>query len=298
MKIRKIKIERNKILGNLELDFTDSNGDVVNNILIAGENGTGKTYLLDLIYKFTNFSIENEKRDEKRTFEIELTEEEVQKLKQNQNTKHILNEPLIDNIFKIDFDFSITGNWNQVKIRIHIEAGEKTLDGHLFQNEPTLLKSIFSDAEINYIPEQIRTVTAKDIDLENTNSTRSSKKLATEITQLLIDIQALDSQDFARWGKENLGKPVDESKLDNRLKRFTSAFNYMFPSKKFDRIVNNNNHKSIIFKENDNEMPIENLSSGEKQIVFRGSFLLKDRKSNQGAIILIDEPEISLHPTW
>lgn len=298
MKIRKIKIENNKILGNIELDFTDKNGNVINNILIAGENGTGKTYLLDLIYKFTNYSVENEKREEKRTFEIELENSEITRLKANSNNQHSFQDEFTDNILKIDFDYSITGNWNQVKIRFNTANGEKTILGNVFQNEPTILKSIFSDAEINYIPEQIKNVTAKDIDSANTNSIKSTKNLATEITQLIIDIQSLDSQDFARWGKENLGKPVDESKLDNRIRRFTNAFNYMFPLKRFDRIINNNSHKSIIFKENENEMPIENLSSGEKQIVFRGSFLLKDKQSNKGALILIDEPEISLHPSW
>lgn len=298
MRIRKIKIEKNKILGDIELDFTDKNGKVVNNIIIAGENGTGKTYLLDLIFKFTNYSLDNEKRDEKRSFEIELEEFEVERLKNNQNFKQHFTQPLTNNIFTIDFDYSIVQNWEQIKVRINTNAGVRTIQGTLFPNESTLLKSIFSDAEINYIPEQIRNVTAQDIDNEKSNSEKASKKLATEITQLLIDIQTLDSQDFAKWGRENLGKPVDETQIDNRLKRFTSAFGYMFPSKKFDRIINNNQYKSIIFKENDNEMPIESLSSGEKQIVFRGSFLLKDKKSNKGALILIDEPEISLHPSW
>lgn len=298
MKIRKVKIEKNKILGDIELDFTNRNGNVINNILIAGENGTGKTYLLDLLYKFTNFSVESDKREEKRTIEIELENSEIIRLKENSNNSLSFQEELTDNIFKIDFDYSITNNWNQVKVRLNTVNGEKTILGNVFYNEPTVLKSIFSDAEINYIPEQIKNVTAKDIDSANSNSVKSSKNLATEITQLLIDIQSLDSQDFAKWGKENLGKPVDESKLDNRIKRFTNAFNYMFPLKRFDKIINNNSYKSIIFKEKDNEMPIESLSSGEKQIVFRGSFLLKDKQSNQGALILIDEPEISLHPTW
>lgn len=54
MKIRKIKIGNNQILGNLDLDFVDKNGKLINNIILAGENGTGKTYLLDLIHNFMN----------------------------------------------------------------------------------------------------------------------------------------------------------------------------------------------------------------------------------------------------
>ena len=39
MKIRKIRFENNKILGDIEFDFTDANGKVIDNIIIAGENG-------------------------------------------------------------------------------------------------------------------------------------------------------------------------------------------------------------------------------------------------------------------
>ena len=46
------------------------------------------------------------------------------------------------------------------------------------------------------------------------------------------------------------------------------------------------------------EIPIDNLSTGEKQIVYRGCFLLKDVNATNGAFVFIDEPEISLHPKW
>lgn len=40
------------------------------------------------------------------------------------------------------------------------------------------------------------------------------------------------------------------------------------------------------------------MSSGEKQIIYRGGFLLKDAAAMNGAFVFIDEPEISLHPRW
>ncbi len=40
------------------------------------------------------------------------------------------------------------------------------------------------------------------------------------------------------------------------------------------------------------------MSSGEKQIVYRGCFLLRDINALNGAVAFIDEPEISLHPLW
>ena len=56
--------------------------------------------------------------------------------------------------------------------------------------------------------------------------------------------------------------------------------------------------KKIQFEENGKTVSIENLSSGEKQIVFRAGFLLKNKKSLQGAYVLVDEPEICMHPRW
>ena len=56
--------------------------------------------------------------------------------------------------------------------------------------------------------------------------------------------------------------------------------------------------KKFILKKRGRDVDIASLSSGEKQIVFRGAFLLRNQQSAKGSVILIDEPEISLHPIW
>jgi hypothetical protein len=82
------------------------------------------------------------------------------------------------------------------------------------------------------------------------------------------------------------------------MSRFKNAFAKIFDNLTYDHVENQNGHKSIIFKKNNAEIPIEALSSGEKQIVYRGCFLLKDANALNGAFVFIDEPEISLHPNW
>ena len=72
MKIRKIEIKDNPIIGNLSLDFTDGNGNTIDTIILAGENGVGKSYILNSIYCISNSNIDNNKRDEKRYYEIEI----------------------------------------------------------------------------------------------------------------------------------------------------------------------------------------------------------------------------------
>lgn len=301
MKIRKIAYVNSPLFGDLELDFTDAHGKTVNTIIIAGENGVGKSLLLNNIFEFSKLTLVNDKRPEKRIFEIELSNTEIEILKAGNRTKQFFTNPYNHNVFIVTIDYGITADWNQIQIHGQIRNGEyASLPGFIFsQNDTnTILRAIFSDVEINFTPEKISTVTSRNIDTTDLNSQRSNSNLATEITQLLIDVQSLDALEFVEWARENTGKPIDNERIDVRIRRFTSAYDYMFPSKKYKRIENVNNRKEVIFEENGNEMTISQLSSGEKQIVFRGSFLLKDKESCKGALILIDEPEISLHPSW
>lgn len=301
MKIRKIQFTNNPILGDLALDFTDHEGKVFNNIILAGENGAGKSVILNTIYNFSNLSLDNNKRDEKRYFEIEIPNDDLIIIYNNFNFKRYFNFPVIDNIFKVNIDYSIPNNWSQINITCNNKNGPISgIPGTLFseQNTRKLLKTIFSDVEINFTPRNINSVTSMTVDNEQGNSIKSTSNLASEITQLLVDIQAIDSEDLSDWARHNTGSVVNEDIIDLRMKRFTSAFEYMFPYKKYKKILTNNGKKDVIFEENGKEMTIADLSSGEKQIVFRGGFLLKDKLSSQGALILIDEPEISLHPSW
>ncbi|WP_353629087.1 ATP-binding protein [Klebsiella quasipneumoniae] len=54
-------------------------------------------------------------------------------------------------------------------------------------------------------------------------------------------------------------------------------------------------HKTI-FKKNDQDINMEELSSGELSILF--SILKINSEIEDGSLILIDEPELSLHPAW
>lgn len=50
MRIKKIKYKKHPILGNLELDFTSENNKAEDIIFLAGENGCGKTTIIDNIF--------------------------------------------------------------------------------------------------------------------------------------------------------------------------------------------------------------------------------------------------------
>ena len=62
MKLEKIKFNNHEIFNDLEIDFKDNNGKILDTIVIIGENGSGKTTLLKCIYD----SFEIDERDYKK----------------------------------------------------------------------------------------------------------------------------------------------------------------------------------------------------------------------------------------
>ena len=77
-----------------------------------------------------------------------------------------------------------------------------------------------------------------------------------------------------------------------------NSFDTFFDSITYDKVADEQGEKSILFTKNGISIPVDKLSTGEKQIVFRGIYLLKNSKILQGAAIMIDEPELSMHPKW
>lgn len=271
-KIRKYHFKNHPVLGNLTLDFCGPDNKAVDTVIIAGENGTGKSTILNELY-----SIALNDRNSEKEFELE-TDSDILLI------KYYLRK--IDEIGNTQMYFSDSKGMNTpLYIRQQV---------HKYK-----FNAIFSDVDINFHSNAINVVTSLELDKE-TKSRRSTMDLPTQINQLLTDIQA---QDDAAVGIEfhkpaNLNKKVSELHVEQRMLRFTTAFNRMFEGLSYSHIENRDGQKVILFSKNGEYIPIDKLSSGEKQIVYRGCFLLKDLNALKGAFVFIDEPEISLHPVW
>lgn len=86
MKIKKIQLENNIFFGNATFDFTNHAGDIMDTIILAGENGSGKTQLLNLLYEFSTLPTGGIVSSEKRTFTVLLSSEELSLITSNMNT--------------------------------------------------------------------------------------------------------------------------------------------------------------------------------------------------------------------
>lgn len=132
MKIKNIKFNNHKILGNLEVDFLDRNKEILGTVVIIGENGSGKTTLLKSIYNQMNWNTKvYEEVDAK--VEIDATKDEIKLIANTQ-------------------DGSDTAMWNGVKSKLYINEfidEVKSGNEYSFQGE-IKSKIIYMPTEINF----------------------------------------------------------------------------------------------------------------------------------------------------
>lgn len=296
MKFRKVSLSNHPILGNVNFDFTDKQGRTVDTIIIAGENGTGKSVLLSLLNSY-NPLLSAKQLGYSMRVEVELSADEISSLSGDKDFVNMLGNRFTGNVISFIQDTSFRDD--NPRVEFESKSGGKEIDyAFQFAKTPSLYKTIFSDVEINFTPNNIQHTTSTKLDIDYGSSVRSPKNLATEITQLLVDINELDNEDLAKWVDSNKGQVPTDEVLHKRIRRFTRAFDKMFPNKHFVGVDNIDNRKTVLFEEFGKKMEIAQLSSGEKQIVFRGGFLIRDLGAINGATILVDEPELSLHPQW
>jgi predicted ATPase len=281
MKLRRVKWKDHPVLGDLFLDFVNPNTDkAYNTILLAGENGTGKSTILDSLSRFLNAG----------PYEyfdyIEYTVgDNVYKTKTpTDGTNH---KPFFD----IEDE-----NGNVYKIR------------HDRSNSPGLLASetkdlrrygcVFSKARSDYKTKKITSTTTSELDKDKHDIDESED--FTSLKQLIVDVV---NQDNAGYSEINMAlgdrpKSWDEFYQTSKLFRFKNAFDGFFEKMKYEKVADVNGEKAILFSKNNKHIAVDMLSAGEKQIVFRGVFLLKNTNVLDGAAIMIDEPELSMHPKW
>lgn len=311
MRIKSLELVNDPKIKNLKLDFTVDNV-VQDTIIFAGNNGCGKTTLLDNIYSLINHNIVSNSERESGLIKsiIILNNEEIEIIKNNilnsdrkgANENNCLSLLEKTNEFEYIVDFSgERGTYGRYKFFAITDSGKREIDSYSIMHKgklEKLMSTFYSTANINYNLNPVNSITTIDLDLDK-NNIKTENNIGTDVKQTFVDIYNLDAQDFQKWASENIGNKIDESKMFVRINRFSNAFSYMFSNLKFDRIINSNDHKDVLFRNNKgDEIRIDDLSTGEKQIVIRGGYMLKYQKSIQSNFILIDEPELSLHPEW
>ena len=158
--------------------------------------------------------------------------------------------------FIFTFNFNVQpGTWERLNVEyISMQSDgvctKKTFHPSLIVNNKevsSLLKSVYSTVEINYNPKSTSTVTSKEIDEQIEQSVKSGPDLATEIQQLLIDIQNNDANDLLVWVNQHPGMAPPKEIINRRISRFKNAFATVFDSLNFCEVKTYKGNKHVLF---------------------------------------------------
>ena len=290
MKIKSILFRDHPILNSLEVNFM-SDSFIPDISLIVGQNGCGKTIFLNELHKIFSAGITPWNDGVHREITLAFEDDEIQKYSLPSNTLRFVYS-----------EQGVTG-WNRISVFSKSGKNYTHLVRQKLIRPPNInlaMRCAFSPAEINFTSKNIETVKATTIDDEEIPKKKSDENLATEIAQLLVDIKFQDDAERAEWVENNQGKNLEVPKFTGKLERFSKSYSKMFSGKELSRIRADEGRHKILFKDTlrNVEFEISQLSSGEKQVVYRAGYILRNLKALNRGIIFIDEPEMSLHPKW
>ena len=245
MKIKNLYIENEKRLKNLNINF-ENDEKILDVVVLAGVNGTGKTTVLEVIYDyFENF------QNDKNKINIELDLEEENYINQNNISK----ETYLNNLIKDSIKKEKTPKVIYVPAEIN------------FQKVKFNLLALYKKRFLNKIDSYIIADIPFYIQMRiiNTANKESEKKLGNVRDEIIAEINGI----------------FDILDMDTRLIGMSTETTEILP---------------IFTNLSGDKFDINELSSGEKQLFLRT--LAIKMLNPENSIILIDEPELSLHPKW
>lgn len=275
------------VLHDLKLNFCKPDGTPYRTVIIAGENGTGKTSILSSI---------NDLMKGRATPTIEY-------VKYEREGTIFTASPDTSNHTMGFYTLISPGSDVPIQCNVDINHHNPTID-----NDPTQLRfygCLYLTARSGFKTSPIKSTTTKHLDDEKDGEDEDYDY--TGIKQLLVDLDEQDAKAYrkavnnvvAEYGLVDKKFTEDVISL-SRMSRFTGAFNDFFqPYMKYSDVDSSSSTEKVIrFIKNGELINIDQLSTGEKQIVFRGAYCLKNIKALYNGLILIDEPELSMHPKW
>lgn len=290
MKILEASWKGHPILGDFDVKFCKADGTPYKTVVIAGENGTGKTAILRSLFKICDFA------DDSNIESITLLNESLNAPAKISHHYYTNTDTGITSIIGFDVEDE-TGN------KVQANYGKRSNQAAIgsVPLDPRPDGSAFSSAQAVYEVKPTDSISASQLDTLDYKSKRNRDFTPQDLKQLLVDIKTQDDADYSNRGSSN---PTAANQFANfqphsRLFRFKYAFDNFFDHQlTFGGVKIIDGSHNPIFTKNGKEILLDKLSTGESQIVFRGGMLLANiNKINRG-VAFVDEPEISMHPRW
>ena len=281
MAIRCAQWNNHPSLGDLELDFMKSNGQAYRTIVIAGENGSGKTSILESfsklgedlypqLYDFSCIEVDEPNIGYARVFQCGESDISMECAFFDAAGKDITNN-FTKTQYSHDLAVGVLGRFRSRGIA-------------------------YSRARSGFRTGSIKSITADERDWSKSRLDESDDY--TPVKQMLVNLRTQDDREYVQLAMARKVVPWESFYPKSRVCRFASSFNAFFDGLTFDRVDQVGSYHQVVFQKHSRDIPIDTLSTGEKQIVYRGAYLLESLESNESGVVLVDEPELSMHPKW
>ena len=280
MKIRNLYITEYKGLRDITLNF-ENNNNVLDLVVLAGENGSGKTRVLESIYyyfemlrsKVVSLELFYEKNENEVLDNLMSTEGLTEIEKEMQ--KDIEYVDCLRNIKYYNQDYKEGGNQN-INSKIISQSFEKL---KIFP------KIIYVPTEINF----------QKMNAASTTLIQEYKFINIVDTNLIKDIPSYIATKIISEMLKNKNEKVGD--IQNKVfDEINEIFETLGIEVKIEDISQDGRNIPIFTNSSGDKFDINELSSGEKQLFLRT--LAIKMLNPENSIILIDEPELSLHPKW
>ena len=234
------------------------------------------------IYKYNEVNLKNKVVEYSQKYNLNFTkDEDINEI--TEKIKEILNIPnaeteksILNKNLNVEFNKQINNIFSDEEGIIEIKIKDKKIKIEIFENE---IKNIEKTCEISINTEALYLDDPFIIDSNFYNNLSNHKEFLRY--KLFSEIEDKTN---------NIGKIIITKKLENIYKKLNSICSgYMIES--------NKNTNDFSYRFNNKELDIKNLSAGLKTFVILKTLLEKGILEENGVIIL-DEPEIHLHPAW
>ena len=123
---------------------------------------------------------------------------------------------------------------------------------------------------------------------------KNESQLLQQLNYVLF--QNKEGFSFFNYRMRILDEPYKAVEIQKNIDLLFTVINEMFAETGKSVEISKDNTSQLVFRQGDKLLSVENLSSGEKQLLLLLiTVFLQDRKP---AVLFADEPEVSLHISW
>jgi len=282
MKIKNLHIKEYNGLEKLDINF-ESEGKVLDLVVLAGINGSGKTRVLESIrYWFEMF------RSKAVNVELFYEENEREVLESLMNS-----EGLTEIEKEMQKEIEYTDCLRNIKFYNYDYRHNKTENRNY--NSKIISKSF---EKLKIFPKLIYVPT--EINFEEIKKAQTNLKKEYRFINIVDSYEIKDIPSYIATRISKVANEEENLTMGQVRKKVFAEINGIFEILELDvklsEISKDENSMPIFTDSSGKKFGINELSSGEKQLFLRTLAIKMLEPEN--SIIMIDEPELSLHPKW